>query len=203
MRAHLTFLIMGSALLVLAPTPGHAQDCAARFVELMIGTQKFDQKYKLDITQEMKGGPKTVGVSYMIDAENWLSMTLDPPNIDWSLARDNVLYVSSDKGKSWKKVRVLDEQSSQEAVLKDQIENSKTVRDAQCGTEDFNGAAHETVEATYDTLQNFKFATRVKYWLDPVTARPVKATFDMKGEGFENFSTQLISIVPDYELPVP
>ena len=137
----------------------------------------------------------------MLDAANWLSMTTDPPNIDWSLARDNVLYVSSDKGKSWKKVRVQDEQSSQEAVLNDQIENSKTVRDAVCGTEELNGVAHEIVEATYDTLQNFKFESRVKYWVDPTAKRPVKATFAMKGEGFENFSTQLISLAPEFQLP--
>ena len=56
-------IAIGLAAATVLASPGYGQSCAERFVELMIGSQKFDQMYKLDITQEMKGGLKTVGTS--------------------------------------------------------------------------------------------------------------------------------------------
>ncbi len=60
-----------------------------------------------------------------------------------------------------------------------------------------DGVMYEVIEADFDTLQNFKTENHFKYWVNPETRWIFKATYKMKGSGFESFTTQFPEAVPD------
>ena len=132
-----------------------------------------------------------------------MTKMVDPENQAWVLTHDNTMFTSTDKGQTWVKLRELDSEQNTETSKRNQAENAATTRDEVCGSEEINGVLHDTVAATYDTLQSFKAENHHKYWINPETGWIAKAYYHMKGSGFESKTTQLISKAPDLELPTP
>jgi hypothetical protein len=62
---------------------------------------------------------------------------------------------------------------------------------------------HDIVEADYDTPQNFKSENHHKYWVNRKSGFISKATYNIKGKGFESFTTQTSQKAPGLTLPTP
>ncbi|MGI9352916.1 MAG: hypothetical protein ACR2O3_15240 [Rhizobiaceae bacterium] len=179
-----------------------ANECHDRFVDLLInGNEKGP--VTIQVTQEVKGAPVSKSVFYQAVTGHWMTEMVEPENQDWVLTYNDTMYTSSDKGKSWNKIRTLDSANNEEVSRKNLVENSATARNAVCGQEEIDGIQHETVEADYDTLQNFRTENHFKYWINPETGWITKATYLVKGQGFESFTTQFPVPAPDLELPMP
>lgn len=178
-----------------------AESCHEKFVRLMVDGNGAEPA-KIHVTQEIKGGATSINYFYQAGDGHWMTEMIEPANQDWVLTYDNTMFTSSDKGTSWKKLRTLDG-GQPDAARKNREENATTTKNAACGAEDLNGVAHETVEADFETLQNFKTENHYKYWVNRETGKITKATYQMKGSGFESFTTQLIEPAPGLELPTP
>ena len=75
---------------------------------------------------------------------------IEPANGQWTLVHDDVMFTSSDKGATWKKLRALDSANNADQLRRNMEEAAATVKDAACGTEAIDGVAHDTVEASYE-----------------------------------------------------
>jgi len=197
-------LLPGAALLLLAlPAESTlAETCEERFVHLLVDGND-EGAVKIHATQEIKGGPTTKNWFLQVSPGHWMSEPIEPPGQPWVLTYDNAMYTSTDGGKSWTKLRDTDSAGDAATSKANLRENAKTTRNAVCGEETVDGNAYETVEADYDTLQNFKTENHFKYWVEPASGFIARATYAMKGNGFESFTTQLIERAPGLTLPTP
>mgnify|MGYP000719459463 CR=1 FL=1 len=189
-------------LAVMSAQPALAETCQETFVRLLIDGNG-DGPVKIHVTQEIKGAPTTKNYFYQVTPGHWMTEMIEPASQPWVLTWDDVMYTSADKGGTWTKLRDMDSAGNQDQARKNQEENAATARDAACATEEIDGVTYDVVEATYDTLQNFKTENHNKYWVNPETGFIAKAVYEMKGEGFESVTTQLIEPAPDLELPTP
>jgi len=185
-----------------AVQPGVAETCQERFTRLLIDGNG-DDPVKIHVTQEIKGGATSKNYFYQRVPGHWMTEMIEPADQDWALTHDNVLYTSSDKGKSWKKARAVDSAATAKASKESLMESAKTVTNAACGQEELDGATYDTVEADFETLRGFKTKNHYKYWVDPASGYISKATYDVKAKGFESFTTQLVAPAPDLTLPTP
>ncbi len=192
-----------SALLILLSfTPTLAESCKDKFIRVL--TDQSDKgPTKIHVTQEIKGGAKTTNYHYSLNEGHWMSEMITPANMAWTLVHNNTMYMSTDKGKSWKKVRDMNSNQNKKAAVANLKANAKTAKNAKCGKEELNGVMHETVEADYETLQNFKSENHNKYWINPKTGYISKAFYKMKAKNFESATTQLIEPAPKLTLPKP
>lgn len=175
--------------------------CREKFARYFVNRTKMTG-VKIHVTQQIKGAPTTENWNYQLGPGHWMSEGIKPANLPWTLVHDNVMYSSSDKGKSWKKVRTLDSAqraSDVEANLKATIATAKNFA---CGTEEIGGVAHEKIAADY-AMTKYKTDHRDTYWVNPKTGWIAKATTKTVGKGFEMFITQVIEAVPDLKLPTP
>ena len=195
-------LIAAACLLILTTANAAANaTCEQKFVRLLTDQSKKGP-VKIFIIQEIKGGPASRNWHYNTGDGNWMTEMVEPANMQWTLMRDNVMYTSSNKGKSWQKLRAFDSSASMADVHKQQIENAKTAKNAKCGTDTLNGVAHETVEAEYEAVK-YKTSHRAKYWINPADGWITKHTMTTKQAGFESFTTQMIERAPGLEIPSP
>lgn len=189
-------------LAIIAVQPASAETCQETFVRLLV-EGNGDGPVKIHATQEIKGAPASTNYFYQAAPGHWMTEMIEPANQPWVLAHDDVMYTSADKGKTWTKLRDMDSAGNEDQARKNLEENAATARNAACGTEQIDGATYDVVEADYDTLQNFKTENHNKYWVDPQSGFIARAIYEMKGQGFESVTTQLIEAAPGLELPTP
>ena len=185
-----------------ATRPATADACEERFVRLLVDGNDSGP-VKIHVTQEIKGAPVTENWFYQVSPGHWMTEIITPAGQPWVLTYDDVMYTSPDKGETWTKLRDLNSDANADGAKADLMENAETARNAACGTDELDGVAYETVEADYDTLQNFKSENHHKYWVHPDTGFIAKAVYELKAESFESLTTQLIEAVPDLTLPTP
>ncbi len=190
------------AILFVSALPAQAETCHEKFVRLMVGGNG-DTPVKIHVIQNSKGAEPSKNDFFQQTTGHWMTVMIEPADQPWVLTYKNTMFTSADEGKSWTKIRTLDSEQNDENARKDRQENAKTVRDAACGEEALDGVAHDTVEADFNTLQNYKTENHYKYWVNRETGWISKATYQTKGEGFEGTSTQLIESAPDLALPTP
>lgn len=193
--------IVTIAFLLGATQPGLSETCHEKFVRLMVYGNP-DEAVKIHVVSKMKGGSTSKNNFYQVKKGHWMTEMIEPAS-PWTLVHNNIMYVSADKGKSWKKIRSFDAKENGGDGKKDQIENSKTVKNAACGEEEYKGIMHETVEADFNTLQNYKTENHYKYWVNPKSGYVSKVTYDTKGKGFGSLTTQTMEPAPDLTLPTP
>ncbi len=156
---------------------------------------------KIMVTQQIKGGAKTVNWNHQDGKGNWLTEMIEPANAQWSMGLNNVLYTSTDKGETWTKVRDMgDQNSAHENALK---ERSATVKNAKCDKADLDGVVHETVEAEYKMLGAFEAVGYDKFWVNPATGYVPRLETIMKSTAFESFVEQVLEPAPKLVLPTP
>lgn len=191
---------LAACLIALNMQPALAETCHEKFVRLY--TERNEKgPTKITVTQEIKGAKPSTNYHYSDGTGDWMTEMVEPSNLPWSMVRGQAMYASYDKGKSWKKIRMLDAGHSPEVVAKQLAEAASTVKNAACGQEAIDGVMHETVEAQFTS--SFGSSHHDKYWIDPATGRITKSTGSTKQAGFESFVTQLIERVPDLKLPTP
>ncbi|MEP1209219.1 MAG: hypothetical protein ABJM29_06025 [Rhizobiaceae bacterium] len=190
MKSHLL-----AAIILIAGAPNAlAESCRESFVRLMT-ERTTKEPTKILVTQEIKGGAKTVNWNYQDGKGNWRTEMVDPANAPWSMGLDDVLYTSSDKGKSWTKIRDMDKQN--EAHQKSMEERAATVANEQCGEADLDGVVHRTVEADYKMLGSFEADIHDKFWVNTETGYVPRLETTMKNTAFESFVVQTLEPAPD------
>lgn len=190
------------ALLLASTQPGLADPCKEKFAQLLIHGNG-DQPAIIRITSEPKGGQVSKNDFFFKTTGHWMTVMTEPANQPRTLAYNNKMYTSSDGGKTWKKVREMNSEQNRLNNIKNQEANAKTVKNAVCGEEMLDGVLHDTVEADFDTVQQYKSSNHYKYWVNRDTGRITKSTYDTKTSNYESFTTQLIEAAPDLTLPTP
>lgn len=191
-----------AGLLLLASTGTALADaCTEKFVKLFADRSEKGPT-KSHITQAIKGGMTSKNWHYYNGTGHWMTEMIEPADMQWTLVHGNVMYTSSDKGKSWQKVRTLDSAQNEADTLKGLQETAATVKNAACGTDEIDGVAHDTVEADYSNAK-FKTEHHDKYWVNPETGWISKSETSTKQANFESFVTQIIEKAPDQKLPTP
>lgn len=192
---------LAALLILLAVEPVMAETCHEQFVRLYTDLSEKGPM-KNYVVSEIKGQKPSKGYHYSDGTRDWMTQTIEPDNLPWSMVRGQNMYASYDKGKSWKKIRELDAGHSDEAIARQLEAAAKTVKNAACGTEELSGVMHATVEADYEQPA-FKTSHHDKFWIDPASGFIVKSTSRTSQAGFESFVTQVIERVPDLKLPDP
>ena len=198
-----TWLTLAASALFLSVNlqPAMADECLDRFVKILTDISEKGP-VRTHVIQQYKGAPATETYHYNLNAGHWMSEAIKPATGAWSLGYNNILFTSTDKGKTWKKVRVMAGQS-QQAKLKALQENAKTARNAKCGQETLDGVTYDTVEGDYTYLQNMKTEYHNKYWINRDTGFIRKAVYTFKASNFSGQTTQLIEKAPGLTLPTP
>ena len=191
-----------SVIFLASAHPSLAEPCEEKFAQLLIHGNGV-QPSVIRITSEPKGGKVSKNEFFFKTTGHWMTVMTDPANQPITLAYNNKMYTSSDKGKSWKKVREMDSEQNRLNNIKNQEANSKTIKNAVCDEEMLDGVMHDTVEADFDTVQQYKSSNHYKYWVNRETGWITKATYDSKSSGYESFTTQLMEKAPDLKLPMP
>lgn len=182
--------------------PAAAETCEEKFVRLLMDGNG-EGPVKIHVTQEIKGAAVTENLFYQLSPGHWMTEAVDPAGQPWVLTYEDVMYTSSDGGETWAKLRDLDSAANADTAKSNIKENAETARNAMCGTDVFGGITYDTVEADYDTLQNFKSENHNKYWVHPDTGFIAKAVYELKAETFQSVTTQLIEEAPGLTLPTP
>lgn len=177
-----------------------AVDCEQRFIRLMTD-RTTKEPTKILVTQEIKGGGKTVNWNYQDGKGNWLTEMVEPANAQWSMGLNDVLYTSTDKGETWTKVR--DMESQNDAHQKSLDERAATVENALCAEAELDGLVHQTVEADYKMLGSFEADIHDKFWVAPESGYVSRLETTMKNTAFESFIVQILEPAPDLVLPTP
>lgn len=193
--------VLASVLLLAAIQPSVAETCHEKFVRLF--TERNGKgPVKIHVTQEIKGGPTTTNYNYQNGTGHWMTEAIEPANMPWSLVYDNTMFASSDRGKTWVRIRKLDSQQRAGDVEKDLQDTVATVKNAACGSQDLDGVAHETVAADY-AYPKYNSEHRDTYWVNPATGWIAKSTTETRQAGFESSTTQLMEPAPGLLLPTP
>ena len=177
-----------------------ADECKDQFIRLMTD-RTTKEPTKVLLTQQIKGGAKTVNWNYQDGKGNWLTQMVVPANVPWSLGLDDALYTSADKGQTWSKVR--DMSSENEAHQTSLDERAATVENAQCADAELDGVMHRTVEADYKMLGSFEADIHDKFWVNSETGYVPRLETKMKSTVFESFIIQELEPAPDLVMPTP
>ncbi len=191
-----------TALLLASTQAAFANPCQEKFAQLLIHGNG-DRPSIIRITTEPKGGQVSKNDFFFKTTGHWMTVMTEPANQPVTLAYDNKMYTSSDNGKSWKKIRDMDSEKNRLDNIRNQEANAKTIKNAVCGEELLDGVMHDTVEADFDTVQQYKSSNHYKYWVNRKTGRITKSTYDSKSSGYQSFTTQVIEDAPDLTLPMP
>ena len=193
--------IVAAVALALGAQPAVADACLDRFVKILTDVSEKGP-VKIHVTQQYKGAPATEGVHLGLSGDHWMTQMLKPANAPWSLGYKNVLYTSTDKGKTWRKVRAMPMPTPEER-LKALKKSAKTARNAKCGTETLDDATYDTVEGDYTFSGGMKIEYHHKYWLNPETGLIRKAVYTFRSRAISGHITQLIEKAPGLTLPTP
>ncbi len=178
--------------------PAMADSCKEEFIELMTN-RTTTEPTRIHVVQDIRGAAKTVNLNYQDGKGNWRTEMLEPENAPWSMGIGNVLYTSSDKGKSWQKVREMDDaNAAHDATMADRV---STVSNVQCGEEELDGVIHRTVEADYKMAGSFEADIHDKFWMNPETGYVPRLETTMKSASFESFLIQNLEPAPDLTFP--
>lgn len=194
-RAIITILALGCA------GPALAETCEETFVRVF--TDRAPKgPIKIHITQQMKGAKPTRNINYQTGTGDWMTEMVDPANMPWTLVTGDVMYVSSDKGQSWKKLRAVDTAQNTQGMLDDMKAAANAARNVTCGQEEVDGVAYTTVQADY-ALPKLKSEHTDKFWINAETGWLAKSETLTRMSGIEVTATQVIEKAPGLTLPTP
>ena len=186
---------------MVATTPAAAETCVEKFRRLLVDRNETGP-VKITVTQQVKGAPATRNINYQAAPGHWMTEMIEPANGQWTLVHDDVMFTSSDKGATWKKLRALDSANNADQSRGIMKAAAATVKDAACGTEAIDRVTHDTVEASYE-VPAYTTAHRDKYWIEPASGWISRSRSVTKMSGFESTVTQVIEKAPGLELPTP
>lgn len=178
-----------------------ADGCRDDFAKLL--TDRPDQSpVKIHITQEIQGGMTMKNYNYQANSGHWMTEMITPAQMQWTLVHDDKMYTSSDKGKSWKKLRDLNSAQNNSASNQGLLEAAETIKNASCGQEDLDGVPHKTLEADYD-YPKLKTKHHEKFWVNVKSGWIAKSVMQTTTGSFSSTTTQIIEPAPELKLPTP
>jgi hypothetical protein len=189
-----------AALLALtAATPLAAETCTEKFQRILV---ERNPPRAVKITHKVKGAPATRNINWQAGPRPLDDGNARARHDAWTLVAGGVMYTSSDKGKTWNKVRTMDSGANADQYRRILEAAAATVKDAACGSEEIDGVPHETIEASY-AIPAYKTEHLDKYWIDPKTGRIPRLESITRMSGFESTTTQVIEKAPGLALPKP
>ena len=191
-----------ATLAMLPAAPARADACREAFMTVKTDNRPAGatRSRSLSLTN---GKNPTTSLHLSNGAGDWMTQSIDPPNLPWSLEVGKVLYASSDKGKTWTKVREMtDAGHDPEAVRRQVAEAAAAATNLVCGIEEIDGLRHETMTADIAYPQ-MAMTTRETLWIHPDTRRVVKSHMLMRAHGMEVATTQFVEHLPALTLPKP
>ena len=191
--------ILTTALILSATQPVVAKFCQDKFVDLMINGNS-GKSTTIHLTTKFKGSPEQKNDFLYLSYKHHMTV-ISQPSSQWVLTHNNNMFMSTDKGKSWSKVRSVDTQANHNNSKRDTLENSKSAKNAKCSEENHNGSMHDTVEGDVTIGQSVNADYHFKYWVNRDTNFIVKQT--QETEKYSMFVTQIIEETPDMVLPMP
>lgn len=181
--------------------PALAETCEETFVRVF--TDRAPKgPIRIDATQEVKGAKPSRNITYQTGTGDWMTEMVDPPGMPWTLVAKDVMYMSTDRGKSWKKLRTVDSAQNMEASLDALKAAAKDATGIACGREEMDGIAYDTIQADY-VMAQYNSAHTDKYWIDPGTGWVRKLVTRTRMSGYETTATQLVEKAPGLKLPAP
>lgn len=182
--------------------PALADVCRDAFMKTKTAS-KPPMASKSRIISVIKGQPPSTVHHFSNGTGDWMTQSIDPPNGLWSLDVSKVQYASSDKGKTWKRVRESTDAGHDPEVVRKQVADAAAAAtNLSCGTEVIDGLSHQTFEAEIAYPQ-MNMTTRETLWLNPETGRVVKAHTIMRASGMEVTTTEFIEYLSELALPKP
>ena len=118
--------ILAAALATVSLQPAMAETCHEKFVRIYTDLSEKGPM-KSYVISEVKGQKPSKGYHYSDGTRDWMTQTIEPANLPWSMVRGQNMYASYDKGKSWKKIRELDAGHSDEAIVAVKLEMMRTL----------------------------------------------------------------------------
>ena len=175
-----------------------ADDCTDRFTQLV--TDRSDKgPVKILAIQQVGDAAPTRNYNYQLTPGHWMTEMIEPDTMPWSLTFDGTMFMSTDKGTSWTKVRDLTVAEQAQAGAAPSEDIASTVANVACGREDLEGTPHERVEGEY-TLYGGRH--RQVFWLAPdgwITKSDIRSDY----QGTIMTVTQHIAKAPGLTLPQP
>ena len=123
-------LILATALLLSSTQFSAAETCQEKFVRLLVDGNA-NVPTKIDIVTEPKNGAVTKNEFFYQKTGHWMTVMTEPVQ-PITLAYNNTMYTSSDKGKTWKKIRSMDSEKNEKIGRENRVDNAKTVKNAVC-----------------------------------------------------------------------
>jgi hypothetical protein len=198
-HAGLIVLVLGIAA---ASGTAIADDCKAAFVKVMTDRGQAGAS-RSHFTTVTPGQKPMINITHKAPNGDWMTEMVEPAGIPWSLGVGTVLYASTDKGRSWKKVRDMTEPGHDpEAVRRDVADAVAAATNVVCGAEDLGGARHEKLEADV-VYPKMGMAVRQALWVHPETRRVMKSWQRLRMGGTETELTELIEHLTELTLPRP
>ncbi|MBN9673434.1 hypothetical protein [Roseibium aggregatum] len=191
----------GAILLAVSGQASLADPCQDKFTELYL---QLDQGVptKTAVTTEFKGAPATTNDFLYLNQDHYLTVPTSPAG-PWVLGYGNVLYQSSDEGKTWAKVREMDTAQNADGARQAKMDNAATIRNTACSEEEVSGEPVDVVAADITVSQGMVTENRYTYWVRKSDGFIVKAVYDTKAPNFEMLTTQVIEKAPELTLPTP
>ncbi len=182
--------------------PAKADPCIASFVKVMT-----DQSPKGAIrsrsTTTLPGQKPMISINHQSANGDWMTEVVEPAGMPWSLTIGKVMYSSSDKGKTWRKVRELNDAGHDPStVQKEQREAADTAANVVCGFEAVDQKRLEKIEGDV-SYPKMNMTARLAYWIEPETRRVVRSWQRLSVGGGVTEIASSIEYVADLTLPRP
>lgn len=91
-----------AVLCLLVAGPALAETCHEKFVRVYTDRNEKGPT-KIVVIQEVKGAKPTKTHNYSDGTGDWMTESVEPVDMAWSMVRGQVMYTSTDQGKTWKK----------------------------------------------------------------------------------------------------
>ena len=154
------------------------------------------------VTTEIKGQKPTKNWNYTIGTGHWMTEMIDPPNLPWSMVYDNVMFYSTDKGRSWKKIRDIEQETKLVDQKKRLRDTAATAKNEACGEELLDGVPHRTMAADF-VYPDMEAKFHETFWVNVATGWITKSRLHTRQTGFESVTTQVMEKAPGLKLPTP
>lgn len=192
------------ALFIILPiNAAFADACHDRFADLLINGSGQTGPVRLHITQEIVGGKTSTNYHHSDGEGNGMTEMIDPAGEPWSLFLGDKMYMSSDKGETWKFINSYDAKKSRADMKVTLTKDVSEATDVLCREEKINGVVHKVVEGKYNSSSMSGTAVHNIYWVNQHNGWIVKSYSHLKSSNFESKTTQVIEPAPELRLPEP
>ena len=193
-----------TALVLIASTvTSHADHCRDTFNKYMMGRIAKELPGVSRMIWEYKNAGKSEGEFVFLSRDHYMSRPVKPDRGVWVLSWNGSRYMSSNKGKSWKRIssyKKEDEIRNHASVVTTEM---KAATKLVCGEEILDGIRHATF--AFETLQTepARIFSRQKHWVDIQKGYSTKTVSFVSGPGSEMTITVFWKPAQGATLPKP